>query len=190
MIGKPYAAMNCYELLVKGLSKMGVRYYGRDGLGRQMMAGAVDKGLPVNAFLNGEGLIQFSGSETYKKSLNRVSDPIAQARQVMGEMAAHLEKGSILSFSTESRGHTGIVSNRNGAWTFINSGVMDNSVERSATAKGVGEESLSREIENWFRIAARRNESLVITLGKLSRNKLAAYDGGKSHGAKGIGQSA
>jgi hypothetical protein len=182
MIGKTYAAMDCYELLVNGLGKMGIRYYGQNGLGRRMMAGALDKGLPMNAFLNGEGLIRFSGSETYRKTFNRVRDPVGQAHQVMGEMAAQLEKGSILSFSTESRGHTGIVSRRNGAWTFINSGVMDNSVERSAPRKGVGEENLAREIENWFRIAARRGESLVITLGRLSRNKLAAYgmgDGGR-----------
>jgi hypothetical protein len=178
LIGKSYADMDCYELLVNGLSRMGIRYYGRDGLGRQMVAGAVDKGLPMNAYLNGEGLIRFSGSETYRKSLYKVSDPVGQARQVMDEMAAHLEKGSILSFSTESRGHTGIVSNRNGAWTYINSGVMDNPVERVAAAKGVGEESLAREIENWFQLAARKNESLVITLGKLNQNRLAAYGAG------------
>jgi hypothetical protein len=178
MIGKSYAEMDCYELLVNGLSRMGVRYHGRNGLGREMIAGAMDKGLPMNAYLNGEGLIRYSGSETYRKALFKVTDPVGQARQVMDEMTAHLEKGSILSFSIESRGHTGIVSNRDGSWTYINSGVMDNPVGRRITAKGVGEESLAREIENWFRLAARKNESLVITLGKLNQNKLAAYEAG------------
>jgi hypothetical protein len=170
--------MDCYELLVNGLSRMGIRYHGRNGLGREMIAGARDRGLPMNAYLNGEGLIRYSGSETYRKSLYKVSDPIGQARQVMDEMAAHLEKGSILSFSIESRGHTGIVSSRDGAWTYINSGVMDNPVGHRTTAKGVGEENLAREIENWFRLAARKNESLIITLGKLNQNKLAAYEAG------------
>jgi hypothetical protein len=187
MIGKSYAEMNCYELLVNGLSRMGIQYYGRGGLGHQMMTGAMDRGLPMNAYLNGEGLVRFSGSETYRKSLFTVSDPVGQARQVMGEIAAYLEKGSILSFSTESRGHTGIVSSRNGDWTYINSGVMDNPVGEKATRKGVGEESLAREIENWFRLAARKNESLVITLGKLNQNKLAAYGDGKGPRAEGIG---
>ena len=94
-------------------------------------------------------------------------------------MAAHLEKGNILSFSTETRGHTGIVSNKNGTWTYINSGVIDNPVNKNTTPKGVGEEKLDKEIENWFRLAFKRNESLVITLGKLNQNKLAAYEAGK-----------
>lgn len=178
MIGKAYSDVNCYELLVGGLSKMGIQYYGRDGLARQMMSGAMDRGLPMNAYLNGEGLIRYSGSETYRKALIKVSDPVRQARQVIDEIAAHLEKGSILSFSTESCGHAGIVSSKDGAWTYINSGVMDNPVDTNATDKGVGEERLEKEIENWFRLAARRNESLVITLGKLSQNKLAAYSAG------------
>lgn len=179
MIGKRYSDVNCYELLVSGLSKMGIRYYGQDGLGHRMIAGAMEKGLPMNAYLNGEGLVRFSGSETYKKVLFKVSDPTRQARQVIDEMTAHLEKGSILSFSTESRGHTGVVSNKNGAWTYINSGVMDNPVDKKAASKGVGEERLEKEIENWFRLAARKKESLVITLGKLNQNKLAAYGVGK-----------
>ena len=181
MIGKTYADMNCYELLVNVLSKMGVQYYGRDGLGRRMVAGAMDKGLPINAYLNGEGLIRFSGSETYRKSFLRVSDPVGQARKVIQEMASHLEKGSILSFSIESQGHAGIISSKNGSWTYINSGIMDNPVDKITTSKGVGEESLDREIENWFRLAARKNESLVITLGKLDKNKLAVYGSGKGH---------
>lgn len=178
MIGKSYSDMDCYEFLVNGLSKMGVRYYGRDGLGNRMMSSAMKKGLPMNAYLNGEGLIRYSGSETYRKALFNVSDPAGQARQVIDEITVHLEKGSILSFSTETRGHTGIVSNKDGAWTYINSGVMDNPVDTLTTSKGVGEESLDREIEDWFRLAAQNKESLVITLGKLNQNKLAAYGAG------------
>ncbi len=179
MIGSAYSDMNCYELLVKGLNKMGVRYHGQEGLGHQLVAKAMKNGLPMNAYLNGEGLVRFSGSETYRKTFLRVSDPVRQARQVIREMSGHLEKGSILSFSMESRGHTGIVSNKNGNWTYINSGVMDHSVGASTTSKGVGEESLDKEIENWFRLAARKHESLVITLGNLNRNKLAAYETGR-----------
>lgn len=176
MIGETYSDINCFELLVSGLSRLGIRYGGRGGLGRKLMARAMDNGLPMNAYLNGEGLIEFSGSKVYGKSFFRVSDPAGQARKVIEEMAPHLEKGSILSFSTESRGHTGIVSSKNGAWTYINSGVMDNPVSGTLARKGVGEEKLNQEIENWFQLAARRNESLVITLGRLNPNKLAAFE--------------
>jgi hypothetical protein len=179
MIGRSYSDMNCYELIVTGLDRMGVRYYGRSGLGHRMMNAAIEKGLPLNAYLNGEGLVRFSGTETYRKALLKVSDPESQARKVMEEISPLLEKGSILSFSTESQGHTGIVANNNGAWTYINSGVMDHPVAAASSGKEVGEEKLDREIENWFQLAARHNESLVITLGKLSQAKLAAFGGGR-----------
>lgn len=175
MIGKTYSDINCYELLVNGLSKLGVRYTGRGGLGRKLMARAMDKGLPMNTYLNGEGLIELSGSKVYGRSFLKINDAAGQAKKVIQEIAPHLEKGSVLSFSTESRGHTGIVSNKNGKWTFINSGVMDNPVDSIIAPKGVGEEKLKEEIENWFHLAAERNESLVITLGKFNQNKLAAF---------------
>jgi hypothetical protein len=175
MIGKRYSDVNCYELLVNGLRKLGVRYRGRDGLGRKLIDMALGKGLPMNAYLTGEGLTQASGSKVYSKSFLRIDDPAGQTRQVIKEMAPLLEKGSILSFSLESRGHTGIVSSKNGAWTYINSGVMDNLVGGNTARKGVGEETLNAEIENWFQLAASRNESLVITLGKLNQNKLTAF---------------
>jgi hypothetical protein len=176
MIGKTYLEIDCFELLVSGLSKLGIRYVGHGGLGHELIARAIDDGLPMNAYLNGEGLVKFSGAKVYDRSFSRVSDPAGQAGTVIQEMAPYLEKGSILSFSMESRGHTGIVSCKDGTWTYINSGVMDNPVTGGITPKGVGEENLYREIENWFQLAARRNESLVITLGKLSQHKLAGFD--------------
>ena len=178
MIGKPYSDMNCYELVVNGLSKLGVRYFGRDGLGRQLMNIAADKGLPMNAYLNGEGLTRFSGADTYSKTFMKVDHPAAQSRQVIREITPFLEKGSILSFSMESRGHTGIVSSKNGSWTYINSGVIDHPVEGGKTSKGVGEELLNKEIEHWFHLAARHHESLIITLGKFNQDKLASYEAG------------
>jgi len=176
MEGEAYSDVNCYELLVNGLRKIGVRYFGQHGLGRQLMERALDKGLPMNAYLNGEGLVRFSGSRIYSKSFPKVEDPVRQARKVMDEISPYLQKGGILSFSTETRGHTGIVSRKNGTWTYINSGVMDHPVEKSRTYKGVGEEKLSSEIENWFQLAARHKESLLITFGELNRRKLAAYE--------------
>lgn len=90
-------------------------------------------------------------------------------------MGSYLEKGLILSFSTHTRGHTGIVSKKDGAWTFINSGNMDHNIGILGRAKGVGEETLNEEIKNWFKLASRKNESLSITVGRLDESKLDAF---------------
>jgi hypothetical protein len=52
---------------------------------------------------------------------------------------------------------------------------MDHRVHNGNIMKGVGEESLREEIHNWSRLAAQRQESLQITLGRLSEKKLAGY---------------
>lgn len=173
--GKPYGEINCYELLVKGLTTMGVRYQGAGGLGRKLMVMAKEQGLPMNAYFNGEGLIAASGSPVYAKTLLQVRSPDRQAAQVLKEIEPYLEKGQILSFSIHSKGHTGIVSRAKNAWTLINSGAMDNSVRSTALPKGVGEESLEAEIRDWFELAKSRGESLRITLGSLNEQKLVSF---------------
>ena len=175
MLGRRYSDINCYEMVVNGLKKMGIQYGGEDGLGTRLIDKARSQGLPMNAFLTGEGLIQASGAKVYGKTLARVGDPEQEARKIMEEIIPHLENGGILSFSTESRGHTGVVSSHDGAWTFINSGVMDHSVGRGTTRKGVGEETLAKEIENWCKLAAGRRESLMVSLGRLDAAKLSSY---------------
>ena len=173
--GKPYGEIDCYELLVKGLTNMGVRYEGAGGLGRKLMVMAKEQGLPMNAYFNGEGLIAASGSPVYAKTLLSIRSPERQAAQVLKEIEPYLEKGQILSFSIHSKGHTGIVSREKNAWTLINSGEMDNSVESPPLSKGVGEESLEAEIRNWFKLAKSRGESLRITLGSLNEQKLVSF---------------
>jgi hypothetical protein len=173
--GKPYGEIDCYELLVKGLTNMGVRYQGAGGLGRKLMVMAKEQGLPMNAYFNGEGLIAASGSPVYAKTLLSVRSPERQAAQVLKEIEPFLEKGQILSFSIHSKGHTGIVSREKNAWTLINSGEMDNSVQSPPLSKGVGEESLEAEIRNWFELAKSRGESLRITLGRLNEQKLVSF---------------
>ena len=175
LYGKPYREINCYELLVKGLTKLGVRYEGAGGLGRKLMVMAREQGLPMNAYFNGEGLIAASGSSVYSKTLNHVRFPERQATQLLKEIEPHLEKGQILSFSIHSRGHTGIVSRDNGTWTLINSGEMDHALNSGNLRKGVGEESLAEEVRNWFKLARARRESLRITLGRLDEQQLLTY---------------
>jgi len=172
-IGKPYKEMNCFELVARGLEGAGIRYYGRDGIGERLMKMATEKGLSSNHYLTGEGLIETSGSAIYSKSIQKIRNSKTEARKVYQEVKPFLHEGLILSFSTPTRGHTGIVSQRGQNWTYINSGHMDHRIEGRAS-KGVGEEFLSAEIRNWFRLAANRKEPLQITVGRLDEDKLRA----------------
>ena len=79
---------------------------------------------------------------------------------------------TILSFSTQTRGHTGIVSQNNQYWTYINSGRMDHHIGSHHDPKSVGEEFLAGEIKNWVKLAAKSGEHLKITLGRLNEGQL------------------
>jgi hypothetical protein len=97
------------------------------------------------------------------------------AATVYAAMAPHLAAGQLLSFSTPTRGHTGVVAQRDRQWTFINSGRVDHPVAGAGTAKGVSEEVLQAEIGNWLLLARRRDEPLTITLGQFQDRKLAQF---------------
>ena len=172
-LGKPYKEMNCFELVAQGLEGAGIRYYGRNGLGERLIKMATEKGLSSNHYLTGEGLIETSGSTIYSKSIQKIRNSKTEAHKVYQEVKPFLHEGLILSFSTPTRGHTGIVSQRGQNWTYINSGQMDHRLE-GRTSRGVGEEFLSAEIRNWFKLAANRKEPLQITVGRLDEDKLRA----------------
>ncbi len=172
-IGTPYSKMDCYGMVVKGLENIGVQYGGKEGLYRRLTDMAREKGLPANAYLTGEGLVEAAGSKVLYETFSSVEKPGLAARQTLEKMSNLLEKGQILSFSTPTRGHTGVISKQNdGEWTFINSGQMDHPINKAQTRKGVGEEALLAELTNWFELANKRKESLTVTLGKVDLAKL------------------
>jgi hypothetical protein len=171
-VGSPYEEIDCFELLVRGLDKMGINYSGRGGLYDQLVKMAVTKGLPENAYLNGEGLIKASGTQVYYKSMPKIQNAADQADKIYNEMEPLLNRGFVLSFSTQTRGHTGIVSQKDQQWTYINSGTMDHHLSGNKDPKGVGEEVLAEEIKNWVTIAAKSRQPLKITLGRLNEQKL------------------
>lgn len=174
-IGRDYEQMDCYEMVVEGLKDLGVNYQGRNGLGKHLINKAVGNGLPYNHYLNGEGLLEAAGQDVYHKKFFSVKDPHAQSKAVMHEMEKVLKEGQILSFSTQTRGHTGVVSRKDNTWTFINSGTMDNNIAGKNGLKAVGEEILSKELDNWFKLAKSKKEGLQITLGDIDMTKLAMY---------------
>ncbi len=166
-MGRPYKEIDCYGLIVRGMIKQGVQYWGRGGLRERLETLAKHDGLPRNAYLNGEGLVEKAGKKLFSKSLLRVSNTRERVEQVYSEIAPHLQKGLILSFSTPTRGHTGIVSRKGDEWTYINSGIIDNQMSPGRVSERVGEERLKSEIRNWFTLAADRKESLTVTLGQI-----------------------
>ena len=174
-VGKPYEEIDCYELLVKGIKDMGFRYHGTGGIKDRLIRWAETTGKKSNTYLTGEGLVQATGNMHYSRTLKPAGNHKAQAEQIYEEMTPRLNEGHILSFSTRTRGHTGIISRKDGRWTFINSGDMDHNLSGKQRSMEVGEEDLKAEIENWLKRASRRNERLQISVGRLDGRKLAAY---------------
>ena len=185
-LGTPYDQINCYELLVKGLKQLDIPYSGKNGLFAQLTQMALDRGMAPNAFLNGEGIIEAAGSLVLSKNYALLKNWENEAAALINEIEPLLDHGQILSFSTERRGHTGIVSTHNNEWTFINSGRLDNSIEPGRLSKGVGEELLEEELRNWFKVAHESGETLSVTLGNLNQHKIQTASAGEPSFSKRI----
>jgi len=174
-VGKPYEDIDCYELLVKGIKDMGFRYHGEGGIKNRLIRWAETTGKKPNTFLTGEGLVKATGNMYYSQTLKPAGDHKGLSEQIYEELTPRLKKGHILSFSTRTRGHTGIISRKDDRWTFINSGDMDHNLSGKQRSMEVGEEDLKAEIVNWLKRASRRNEKLQISVGRLDGRKLASY---------------
>lgn len=176
-IGMSYTKIDCYGLIARGLMNQGVQYHGQGGLREKLENLAERDGLPNNAYLNGEGLVEKAGMKIFSKFTSRISNIQEKTDEIYSEITRYLREGLILSFSTSTRGHTGIVSRRENDWTYINSGIIDNQISPGEVSERVGEEFLKAEIKNWFVLAADRKEPLTVTLGRLDVNQLQDFDG-------------
>ncbi len=172
-MGTEYKHLDCYTLLVNGLENMGIRYRGKDSISSQLLQRAQLDGRSSHAYFTGEGLTEALGNKVYSKAITQIDNISQQSQSVFQEMKSLMQKGDILSFSLETRGHTGIISHNQEQWTYINSGRMDHSITNSAPRHGVGEESLLSEINNWIKLAQKNNEALKITVGRLDKQKFA-----------------
>ncbi|HFQ82311.1 MAG TPA: hypothetical protein ENK33_13235 [Desulfobacterales bacterium] len=180
-IGRPYSEIDCYGLVIRGLKGLGVKYSGNGGLRETLEKMAMAQGKPLNAYQNGEGLIKAAGKTTFAKTFNHIKHPEKLAEQTFIGVEKSLRQGMILSFSTPSQGHTGVIARDNGEWSYLNSGLIDHQLDRGRTAMRVGEESLEKEIDNWFKLAKNNNEPLEINIGMLDKNKLNNF---RSHHAE------
>jgi hypothetical protein len=171
-IGTPYRDIDCYGLIVRGLQNQGIQYKGQGGIREKLEKIAAHNGLPRNAYLNGEGLVEKVGTRIFSKSMSGISNTREKADEIYSEMTPFLREGLILSFSTSTRGHTGIVSRQGDEWTYINSGIIDNEIHPVQVSKGVGEEYLKAEINNWLVLASNKKEPLTVTVGHVDRDEL------------------
>ncbi len=175
-MGTDYKKMDCYTLVVNGLENMGVHYRGKGSLSRQLLQMAQTEGKVNNAYFTGEGITQAMGEKVYAHSITKVQNIEQQSQAIFKDMQALIKAGDILSFSLESKGHTGIISQNQQQWTYINSGRLDHSINDNAPKQGVGEEVLVKEITNWLKRAKRYHESLQITVGRLDSQKFSRLD--------------
>ncbi len=180
-IGTPYKSLNCYELVVAGLGNMGVQYGGRGGLQTHLIRAAAGAGLPANAYLTGNGLIDAASTTVFDQTLTDVEGALSRTDQLWKDLAPRLEEGLLVSFTTGRKGHTGVISRYGDQWTFLNSGVIDHDVRSDGRKKGVAEEDLKSEIANWLRRAKHQGTPLRVTLGRLDSEKLAVFMRGASH---------
>jgi hypothetical protein len=175
-IGTSYTKIDCYGLIVRGLINQGIQYHGHGGLMEKLENLALHNGLPNNAYLNGEGLVEKAGTKIFSNSIQRIFNIREETDKIYNGITPYLRKGTILSFSTTSHGHTGIVSRWEGHWTYINSGLIDNQITSSQVSERVGEEFLKAEIKNWVVLASSRKEPLTVTLGEIDENPLPDFD--------------
>jgi len=171
-MGTPYNQIDCYGLVVRGLMNQGIQYNGLGGLREKLENMALRDGRPGNAYFSGEGLVEQAGIKVYSTSIKNISHPGRTSDEIYSELMPHLREGMILSFSTPTRGHTGVVSQQGTEWTYINSGVIDHDIASGRVSKRVGEEVLKAEINNWCVLAAGRREPLMVTIGQVDRNRL------------------
>ena len=174
-LGKSYESLDCYELVIQGIKDLGFRYHGKRGVKARLMEMARAQGLPLNAYLTGEGLMQALSAKVFSKQIAPAKRTDLESKKIFEDIKPLLNKGYLLSFSTPTRGHVGIISRHQHQWTFLNSGKMDHNLKGPNRVQEVGEENLLAEIHNWVRFAGSRNELLQISLGRLDDQKLYAF---------------
>jgi hypothetical protein len=161
---------NCFEFLANLLEENGITYYGKNGVANALIVKARNEGKNLNAYLTGEGLTQ-------KLSRDPVTVQIQKGdgnsfEDVWKRITPHLQKGAILSFSSQSFGHTGIVDRVDGRWVYFNS---SGSMGKPGTYKVLAED-LQREIRSRLQRVKRQKTFLDITVGAIDPNLTARFN--------------
>lgn len=161
---------DCLEFLADLLEENGIAYYGKNGVADTLIVKARNEGKNLNVYLTGEGL-------TRKLSSNPVTVQIKKGggdsfEDIWNRIIPHIQKGTILSFSSQSFGHTGIVDRVGNRWAYFNSSGTPGKPE---TYKVLAED-LKLEIRSWFQRAKRQKTFLNITVGAIDPNLAARFN--------------
>lgn len=161
---------DCLEFLADLLEENGIAYYGKNGLAHELISTAQNNGLNLNAYLTGEGLTKMLSSNPVNIRIkNGGSDSF---EDVWNRIIPHMQKGTILSFSSQSFGHTGIVDRVGDRWVYFNSSRI---LKNPETYKVLSED-LKDEIQSWFQRAKHHKTFLDITIGAIDPYLAARFN--------------
>jgi len=164
-----YKNSDCLEFLANLLEDNGIAYYGKNGLANRLIGNARNQGKNLNAYLTGEGLTQELSSQPVTLRLKK--DHKENFEGVWRQIQPHIQTGSILSFSSKSFGHTGLVDRVDNRWTYFNA---SGAVGKPETYR-VKAEDLKLEVKNWFDRAKKQETFLDITIGAIDPNMAARF---------------
>ena len=155
---------DCLEFLADLLEENGITYYGKNGVAEALIVKARSEGKNLNAYLTGEGITRKLSSNPVTVEIKK--DGSDSFEDVWNRIIPHIQKGTILSFSSQSFGHTGIVDRVGNRWIYFNSSGIPSKPE---TYKVLAED-LKREIRSWFQRAKSQKTFLHITAGVIDPN--------------------
>lgn len=168
---------NCYEFVAGILEDNGIAYYGNNGVGSALLKKARSLGIRQNSFLTGEGITSLLCDNPVQVHVPQVTDN--SFSEIWEKIEPYLKKGAILSFSSQHFGHTGIIENDAGEWTYINSSGSAGNNKKYRVLK----EDLKHEIHSRLQRAKREQTFLSITLGSVNHD-LAVRFGTSAQTAK------
>ncbi len=164
-----YNHSDCLEFLANLLEDNGITYYGKNGLANRLMAQARIEGKNLNAYLTGEGLTQELSSQPITIKLSK--DYEGSFEQVWGQLKPYIQAGSILSFSSKSFGHTGLVDRVDNRLVYVNASGAAGKPETYQ----VEAEDLKPEVKSWFERAKKQETFLNITIGAINPRLAARF---------------
>ena len=160
---------DCLEFLANLLEDNGIAYYGKQGLAHRLIGQARSQGKNLNAYLTCEGLTRELSSKPVTLSLKKGHG--RSFENVWQQLRPHIQPGSILSFSSKSFGHTGLVDGDDKRWVYFNSSGTVGKPE----SYQIKAEDVKLEIKSWFQRAKQQDTFLNITVGTIDPNLAARF---------------
>ena len=165
-----YARKDCLEFVAGIMEENGIAYYGKKGVVEALIQKAADQNKNHNAYITGEGVTGLLCNSPV--SIRVPKDHPESFANVWEKIAPHIKTGALLSFSSQHFGHTGIVDQVDGRWTYFNS---SGAVGKPESYKVLAED-LKHEIQSWLKRARRENTFLTITIGNINPELASGFD--------------